>query len=328
MLLNDADLKNIVPVSKSFTFDNLKASVKRAQLKLIRPILGRDLESILEAAYAADDLSTAEQELMDRVQPPLAHLSFLFFAPKGNLFVTDNGFMDSHTDTLKPAFQWKVKDFQKSMMIDGYDGLDELIEYLEEVANTDFPDWLDSEACTLAREHFINTAAEFTKFVNKLNYSRYQYMQLRPTMRRVEDNLIQAMLGVDLYEEIKAEILADDVSPANATLIKPIKGAVAHQTWSEALEELAVIVDDEGVHLANTLIAQTIDTKQPAELQRVQTMVAKHLSISREFQQKITDTLYAAPDNYPLWRDSGLYVDPRVSAVFENNEESGIFGML
>jgi hypothetical protein len=328
MLLNETDLKTILPVSKSFSFENMRADVKRAQLKFIRPILGKDLESILEAAYADEELTEQQQELMDRVQPALAHLSFMLFAPKGNVFVTDNGFMDSHTDTLKPAFQWKVKDFQRSMLMNGYDGLDELIEYLEEVANTDFADWLDSEACTLAREHFINTASEFTKYVNKLNYSRYQYMQLRPTLRRVEDNLIKSILGNDLYAAIKTQIQADNVNAQNAMLMPDIKGAVAHLTWAESLEELAVIIDEEGIHLANTLIAQTIETKQPAEMQRIANMVAKHRAISKEYQQKITDTLYAAPDDFPLWRDSGLYVDPRISAVFENKEDSGIFGML
>jgi len=327
MLLNSTDLKAMLPVSAGFSFDNIKPDIKRAQRKYIRPILGATLEAELEAAYLATP-TAAQQDLIDVVQPALAHLAAWLYLPKGNVFVTDNGVMAHHTENLKPAFEWQMKAYRSSLLTHGNDGLDTLIEHLEEVAADDFVDWLTSLACTLAREHFINTAELYTRYVAKLKGSRYLWQQLRPTQRRVEDGLIKGILGAELYAEIKGQILSNTVSEANTALLDNIRGTLAHKAWAEGLLEQTIQVDEEGVHVASNILARTVDSRDKAEYARLEAVTATHKAISMEYEAKIKDTLYSAPDTYPLWRDSGIYVDPRVTVVFENKEDSSIFGML
>ena len=52
MLINSDDFKNVMPVAKSLDFARMTGDIKRAQRNMIRPILGVDLESILESAYS------------------------------------------------------------------------------------------------------------------------------------------------------------------------------------------------------------------------------------------------------------------------------------
>lgn len=329
MLIDENDFQRILPVSKSLSFEQMKPSLKRAQKKYIQPLLGVDLESVLEVAYEDEDATAAEEALLDYVQVALAHLGMWLYMPQGNVYVTENGVMASHTDRLKPAFEWQVKAYRNSLLETGFDGLDELIEHLESVADADFPDWLTSEGCTRSRAYFINTATHYTQYVGALRDSRYRYLQLRGTMERVEYNLVRThLLGDALYEALKAEILADTVSVANAKLLRGLEGAVAHLTWSQSLQELSLKVDDDGVSVANNILGRTVDSRQPASDGLVQQQMAHHARVSASYQEQVTNLLYAAPDDYPLWRDSGLYVDPQGSTYVENTDESGLYVML
>ena len=307
MLLNDADFKQQMgSVSAGFTFSKIAKDVERVQSKFIQPILGDTLLASLETAYVATP-SEAEQKLIDKIQPALAHLTQWVYQRKGNVIQTDQGTMVQITSDLKPAFQWQNRDYRRSLLSIGWQALDELIEYLEKVAADDFPDWLTSEGCTLVREHFIPTAKIFTDYVAKMQGSRYQYQQVKATMGRVEKKMIPSIISQSLYDQMKTEDKADSLTTANAKLMDNIRGAIAHMAWAEALIDLTV--DGQTVAAGGTLSA----------------MVDRHQAISREYQESLWDQLYAAPDDYPLWKASDLYEEEQPSTEVKNEKDSGIF---
>jgi hypothetical protein len=329
MLINNTDLKIILPVAKSLDFVKMTGDIKRAQRNFIRPILGKDLESILEGAYAGTP-TDPQQELIDMIHPALAYLAVWMYIPKGNISLNSQGLQSQHSESLKPAFEWQVKQYRQSMLKDGYNALDELIAHLEDVANTDFPDWLNSEGCTLARSYVINSADEFTGFVNKLGGSRYQFSQLIPILSRIEKQLLPSLISTELYDAIKAEIKTDNLTAANLALLPLLQGAVSHLSWSSALLEMGVVIDDEGVHLANSTASGSVDGKVSATATPlVKDMRDYHQNLSSSYCDDITDLLYANEASYPLWTGSALYNPNQATVTGEviNEADSSLFMM-
>ena len=330
MLLNETDFKAQLPVSVNISWGKISPDSRRAGLKYIKPILGKDLFSILEAAYESDTLDADQEALMDYIKPAHAHLAAWLSVPKTNITHGNQGVQSSHSGDSKPAFEWQVEDYEESLLQNGFDALDELIEYLESVADTDFPDWLDSEGCTLVRSNVINSAAVFTQYVPKLKGSRYLFVYLRSILSRVERVIIPAVTDKALYNEIKSQILTNTLSAANLELMPYVQEAVAHRAWAEAMTELNFSTDGEGVYLLNNTFAGTVKAKQFAELERVESIKHHHLQISEEQTKLLFDYLVENVDSYPLFEDGSTY-DPDTTGSDgrpDNNDDWGVVSFI
>lgn len=328
MLLNEADLKLAVPISSNFEYSRLEPDIRRAQLKYLKPILGTDLTADLDGKYEGGITNADEDELIKYIQPALGHLAMWLYVPKGNVYVGDNGIQAVHSGDSKPAFEWQKRDFENSMLQNGFDALDELIEYLESVANTDFPDWLLSEGCTLVRSNFVNTARRFTDFVPKVKSSRFLFSYIKPILSRLEKPLIMSLTGKAQYDELKDEIKADSLTANNLELMAYIEPAVAHAAWASALYELGLQVDGEGVHLMNNTFSGTVQARQAAETDRLRVVKEHHEQVSADYLEQLKEYLVANVDTYPLFKAGESYDSEDPNPAFMNDDESGVLGLL
>lgn len=327
MLINEVDFKNAVPVGANFSFDRIKPDVRRVQLRFLRPILGKDLESTLSTKYEDNSLSEKQQELLDLVFPALAHLALWKYIPKGNVYLGDNGVQSVHTGNNKPAFEWQKGDLESSVRENGFDALEDLITHLEEVASDDFPEWLNSEGCTLVRSNFVNSAKAMTLHIAKMKNSRYLFQYLRPILTRVEKQRVLPVVGKPLFEALREEVSNGNLSEENKALMEFIEPAVCHGCWAEALVELALQVDFEGVHLLANTFSGTTRAKQPAESERIEKVVAKHDMVAKEQLHLLYDFLLQNVEDYPLFKDSDAYSDDTTTMDVENNKDWGIVSL-
>ncbi len=329
MLISQEDFKAVVPISQGFTFDKLNPFIRRAELKFIKPILGADLYSALVTAYDGGDgsLSEAQANLMEYVHPALANLVIWMGIPQLNIQMDDTGLQSHHSESYKPAFEWQVEDARESFLSNGFDALDEIISYLESVAEDDFPDWLNSEGCTLVREFFINTSPDFTYFIGALGDSRFLFRKMQPIMRRMERNYIRGTIGKELFAQMKLEIKTDELTEENEALLEDIQGAVAHYTWASALNELAVQTDPVGIHLRNNTFSGTTRAKQAAEMERLAAIRMNHEQAGREYLEAVHKALYENIDDYPLFENSTVYVSTGPVTTYENDADSGIVSL-
>ena len=113
MLLNDEDLKRQMPVNESFSHALLLPAIVRVENREIKPLLGRRLYAILDAAYnaryadipsEAGFLTTEQRALLDFVQPVVANLAMWQYAGKGTMIIDDKGFSVTMTETTRPGF--------------------------------------------------------------------------------------------------------------------------------------------------------------------------------------------------------------------------------
>lgn len=301
MLVNETDLKRWLPVNVGFTFANLYGDLVQAERKYLKPILGTDLYDALNDAYTAEPSTLTEEQtkLLDYVQPSLVNLTLWMYTDKGNVEVSDSGIHINVTETRKAAFEWQVKRLRDSYLKRGADGLDDLLLFLEE-NEADYADWTDSDAQVEAREIFVQSAKNFQKYVN-INSSRMTYTALLPIMRRIQEDRVRAVIGDDLYDELAGQVTDGAVSVDNEKLMRYIRPAMAHLSYAEGLDELAVIVDGHGVNLLNNTFARSMDGKAPAETQRIRVLQDKNTRIGEGFLKKLEEFLIEHYEDYPLY---------------------------
>ncbi len=327
MLLNDEHFRNFVRISKSFSFSNATPHILKVENTVIRPYIGDTLYSMLDTAYDGGDgydtMSAEELDLLAHAQPVIANLAMWLLTPLLNVQINDSGIQASHTDTLKPAFDWQVKKYEKAIMNTGFDALEALILFLEEMQAI-YPDWESSLASNKSRDLFINGATEFDKYIS-INSSRRLFTLFKPSLSRIERDLIKGILGAALYNEIKSEILTDSLSANNQLLLEDLQLIQGHSGYAQALMDLSVIVDEQGIHLLENDFSNNVDRLGPAESAKVNSLINLHQGYSRTAQDRLVAFLQENAGTYPLFEESEYYIDPESEDEdFVDDPESGI----
>lgn len=239
--------------------------------KYIKPFLGKEELALLEAWYDGnkDPDDSVYASLLPYVQRALARFAIFLSVAQNDLKMTNAGFAVTSNQNMSPASTERVKAFTASIEKSSWDAIEMMLRYLEE-NKTDFDAWAASEAYTLATKNFVNSAVEFDKTVN-IEQSRLAFHRMRNTIDRIEYLKIEPVISKDLADDIKSEITADNVSAANAVILPLIKKAVIFYTAAEEIDP-------------------------------------KYLGMAEHYINDIRKTLDATPDDYPLYRDSGLYV--------------------
>lgn len=305
MLINSSDFHKSINVSGSFDFDKLITSIKSIERSLLIPYLGQDLYDDLNTAYQAQP-SASQQTLLDLIHPILAYLSVWKSADILNVDITAKGFQANHSSDKKPAFEWQVRNAKSNLRKLGYAALEELLIFLEE--NEDkYPAWESSQASDNNRDLIIKTAKEFSE---SIRIDRSMFQLLRPYQLRIQRNLIRSLLGKELYMDIMESIRLDAPTPEHAAILPDMKNIVAHSVYADALVDLPVIVDEEGIHFFSNAFSGNFSGKETADKSYLNTMISKHERISSRYADELTAFLNENILDYPLFVNSTSYENP------------------
>lgn len=320
LLIDENDLKAAVPVVESFGFEKIQPDVRRAQIRLIKTILGNDLTSSLAASYAGGTSDANQKELLEYVHPAIGNLAMWLYADKGNVVFSNNGAQAFHDNNKKPATEWQFENTKAAYMNSGLDALEDMIEFLED--NTGIYSWNTQNT----RELLIPTALVFQQYVD-IKASRLMFLSTIPIIRRVEKDQVRGTLSKELFDSLKTQILTDgEPSETNQELMDNIRGAIAHFSYADLLIEKSMISDDQGFHLLNNSISGNVKSVTPAEQSRLRIRRDHHIAQANKYLQNLADYLYENADEYPLYKASDLYVEgEQPSDQLDNDEDSPIF---
>lgn len=293
------DLKLYIKINGTVDIRSLDPFGNDAQEKYIRPYLGNTLYSELTAFLDSgtppswEDIEPAEitarlNGLSKQVKNALAKFIFVLGAPAMDLQVTDAGFVVMMNQNLAPASSDRVKRFTDGLERLGYDAIESLLRFLESDIEK-YPSWKDSPAYAFQFRNFINSAEEFDKYVG-INASRLTFLRWRNTIDNVEILQVDPAISPELAGEIRLQIRTKEVSEKNAKLLPFLCRAVANYTAATELKD-----------------------------ERYERLGAHFLAEAR----KILD---AAPDDYPLYKNSSAYSSSRTTySNYENSDGTGIF---
>lgn len=336
------DIKNYISVNVTTEFDTIKPYIEQAQIKFIKPVLGKILYNKLVDwvdSEDSDDSTGFMDDLLIKVKLPLIYYAYYLYAPIGNIQIGDRGFQIDTSETKKTAFEWQIDKVMESWLNTAHDFIEELILWLEEfveehdsdsgIIHEDIVAWANSDAYTISHDLFINTADDFNEemFINK---SRRLFVALRPIMKSIERKHILPVLGEDYYNELKNAIQDRKISSDNQVIINKIRPALAHLTISRALSEISVDILPEGNFI--NWKQGIINAKRPAGL--------NYISWLKQELKKDGDTelrevqLYldqnANTSKYSTYYNSDKYFedsDPTIRGEYENDTDSGIIVM-
>lgn len=246
LIKTTTELKQYLPVNKDFNVEGILPFVAQAETDFIIPNISQEQYDDLNDEYnaATPSLSPEQEALLAKIQPALAHFAFNKWIPFGQVLIDSAGIRIANTETMKTAFQWQTDKLEESSMQSAYSHVESLLTFME--ANIgDYALWSASAAYTVFKESFINTANEFSKYVN-INNSRLTFVSLKAAMKKAEDFDVKKHLDTTTFDAIKAEILAGSITPTNETILTYVKPAVAHLTLARALQSNAVVITEKG----------------------------------------------------------------------------------
>lgn len=307
-----------VRVSGSGTrLENLEPDLRVAERRHLRPLLGPALYNELSALSdadvqaALDDSTSATGGLLLLVHEALANLGLLEYLPLNQLQITDGG-VYVISGGSRP-FQWQIDQLKASLRAKGTNALESVLEYLEAHV-ADFPAWATSLAAVQARELLISSAAEFTRHYD-IAGSRLTYQALLAVIRKVERFELEPVLSYDYLSELKAQLVAGQVSADNQVVLERfLRPALAHLVVAKAVPEVGLTFNGAAVEL-NIFRPDDSNSKE-ADASLDQLLSAKVSQARADGQVFLTQlrrhlNMYASGLRFATYFNSSAYVDPQ-----------------
>lgn len=293
----------VTRISKNYTWEDLVPYILKAEIKYIVPAIGQEFYDELVAAKAATP--TPEQtKAIEKLQFPIAYFAMLEGYPIFAIQIGNAGIGQGTSQTTQPQAQWQAFQILSSFADDGERFLDIALEYLEKNIS-DYSTYADSEEYTIAKELFVNTAKDLSRYVPMFN-SRRAFQALRPYMRLVQTDTIPTTIGQDLYDYLLEKIKDSAATDLELKLIEKIGRVVALMAARNAFQELAIAYNGRGFRVLsdNDSIIQKLAI-QPEKLQPIISDMANNantflLGLKKHLQDNATD--------WPLYQDSDAYI--------------------
>lgn len=251
----------------------------------VQRMLGKVQYEELDDYYEASGTGIAELDaLLPIVQRPLVYFAFLKGLDVFNVSIGNNGIAIVSNNTLVPASKERIENLRKNILDSAFDALEALLIFLEDNID-DYPLWESSDAYAYQYEFLIGSARKFDELI-KIERSRLTFLKWRPAMADVELLQMDPVVSKDLMDELKTQIKAGTVTVNNQKILPHLQKALAYLTASIELDQK---YKNRGEHYL---------------------MIVKRL-------------LDAAPDDYPTYKNSSVYIEDLTSyEKYENTEDS------
>ncbi|WP_341221039.1 DUF6712 family protein [Polaribacter atrinae] len=283
-----AELKSLLGfIDLNIPFENLKAKIKTATNDVIQ-IIGETTYNKAVVEYKKQDTdSEKNHDLIFAVRNPIAIQAYRKYAPHNDVSHTTQGRLNRLEANQKSAFQWQVDKDNAALERSYYEGLDDLIKYLD----TNIDSWKETKQYKAAHNLFINSASEFDD-IFPINNSRLLMLKLAPGIRRCENKEIKPRVGKTLFDELKAD------PSTKEELLTKIQEACVYYALAWAMRRYSAQLFPEGALQGYQSDRLTQNASKPAENNEPYS-VAAYFEIDAketfiEIEQQIT-TLNAAP---------------------------------
>lgn len=300
--------------------------VERDQIK---KLLGADIYKNLHDGYTDGTLEGKQLELLDLVQYSLAHLAMVSYMALNQVQLTDAGILKAD----KGAYRYQVRELKLNFITKGYNGLESILEFLEENKDDEKIQELGSfSAVVVTRKFFINSAKEFSQEYN-INDSRLTFLSLLSIIKKVEFTLVEKELGTALHDELKEQISTDKLTDDNKLLLeKYIRPAVAHFVAAKAIAERSFKFSGDTISLN---LEELVDDTSKGAAAGNDALLMKKIEQAYQdgctYMGKLKDFLNrtASADKYKAYFESELYAGPNAEpVVYRNQSNSKVFAFI
>jgi hypothetical protein len=305
MLLNSLnEIKSVLPVGAGNDFQRLKVHLQNAETAFIIPLLGNNLYDELEEFYLEPpegeltEVQLSVQSLLTRVQHAIVHLGYFLGFDFLNISVSDMGFSRLESDRAKSLYKYQEDNLREYFRNSGFNALDDILVFLEEnIAH--FGEFKASPSWTVFRQSFIPTARVFNE-ICFINNSRLTFLRMRPHMSHVEETRVLPILGQEIFDFIKSEMVKDEPAPKVLAILPLIRRAIAWLSSALLMEESGADLTDRGLYFTATWQSYYENHKiSPSSADRIALLVSRNRQTGENFLQGIRSHLAAHPEDWP-----------------------------
>lgn len=315
------EIKLYAEVNATFESANLlPAEIK--VVHIVKDILSDAEYDNLLLNYTNNTLTAEQNKLLPYVQDAMVCLCMIkYVGACGQAEISNAGIHLNLSKDRKTAFQWQIVDIKKHFKTEGYKALENLLHFLWKSGNTEYLLWQASDNKKEYLKYFVNDSIQFSKGYNiHGNFAFFLY--LRDSIEFTEEQYIEPIIGQDLFNEIKSQILSNSVSPTNAIILKWIQKAVAYKTIYHAIPKLMNYVDEFGIQESFLSLALTTESSQPSRNEFVSYQLNEAEKNGESYLHKIRNHLIKNASTYPL------YTIPTQTNLSINKKDSGFFTVL
>jgi hypothetical protein len=278
------ELKQLIGfIFASIDFDNLKSYIDMAE-RDVRKIISREVFQKALDHYNSDNYQVEADEdhpeyvvldeLVSKIQYPVAINAYRNYAPSNDITHSDKGRQIFVSEEEKPAFEWQIEKDNENLLALYHKAVDILLEFLDEhiddkVKTGDTDDetsllpWGTTREYEATRHLFINKADDFEKYFS-IHRSRLVYLALVPSITRVQDGQIRPCFTEQKYDELKEQILDNDLSDTNKGILELACSALALFSMSVAIKRLSIELLPDGIfanYTTNVIKSRAASTK-------------------------------------------------------------------
>lgn len=325
--IGNEELKSYIgPVTAGFDIEQIAPQLAAIENKFVKDILGKDEFDLLCENFADDALEPEQEDLLPYCQKIIANLGYLSYLPLGNAYFSNYGIMVGQTEKAAPASQWRLRDIKNTFAYDGFNAVEELLEFLWESAEGTYPDWEASANKNKHRELLVLSAKQFSEHF-WIDDSYQLYRMFKPTLRIVQKYYLRSTLGPGLYAEIVEQNTAGELTELNQTLMDDfILPAIAQITFYEAAPRLRLDISEFGISQRQISDRESEDVKMPANETAYGDGVSSSVRNGQMFIADLREYLYENHADYPLYEASTAYAqrDAEETARTENGNGNPI----
>lgn len=308
MINTEEDIQEYTELPNSVRFRFLKPSVRMAKLQYMIPMIGAEGLAELET-FGPPSSNTPEGIAVDLCREAWANFTYHNFIPQMSVVVDAVGSHEPENNEFKPTRQWAQRDKLTQVLKRAYLAIDALLLHMDSNIAS-FPLYAASKTYLSARLLFVSTAQQFN-FYYDISSSRSLFIQMLPSLRRLEQFQLIPILGETLKNTIKSEMVTDTLAPLNRQLLENyIRPALVHLAMAEALLNKSIHLTTEGVSVFEVVSpTNSIDkiSTAPADLlsKNIQQRKAMGESYIAAMKKQLDSGLYA-----PAYDNSNKYKSP------------------
>jgi hypothetical protein len=298
----------------------------------IAPLLGAPLYDWLRAAYEAPGFDatalTPEAGLLRAVQAPLARLAATTGITTHQVSITGTGVHITSTDKIKTAFQWQSRELQALHLRRGYQGLDALVQWLEDHRD-DAPElraWAASPAGRRHRRELFTSATAFQEYEN-IGSSWLVFEALRPVRRRLEAQELRTVLGDEFLQELHEQVETRTLTSENENLLRSrVYPALASLTIAHAVPALGLVLTGSGLQLAAGSDEANTREYAPNPNGLMRQLASEALVVGERYLRQLTEHLdtRASATRFATYFSSSAYTPPGRPAAVLNTPTSKV----
>ncbi len=203
------EMKSLVKVSKTLSFNTMEAPLKNAFNLYIVPVLDDEMAKRLVDIYndiapngQSEEDKSRDIELLEMAQFAVANLAMFYDFDEINTSISDSGFQRIESDSFKGLYKYQEDKLRMTFRNKGLNAIDRIIYFLE-LHIEKYPEFENSRYFKDMKSSLVRSTAEVND-VYFINDSRLIFLRLLPLFASVAEMSLLPLIGEKAFDKISS----------------------------------------------------------------------------------------------------------------------------